>query len=103
MRVPAFRGYADHMDRGDFATALDAVVADAGRLRTTVMCAESVWWRCHRRLLADAASLLRGVEVRHLFHDGRVASHQPTDAAHVVEGRLVYDSGAQSLPLGESR
>jgi uncharacterized protein (DUF488 family) len=102
LRVPAFRGYADHMETSGFAAALDEVLADADRRRTAVMCAESVWWRCHRRLLADAAVLLRGVDVEHLFHDGRVAPHRPTPEARVEGQRVVYDGGETTLPLRES-
>ena len=70
---------------------------DGGALCAT--CAESLWWRCHRRLLADAAVLTRGVEVRHLMHDGRLAAHRVTAVVRVGEdGLLVYDVGAVMLP-----
>ena len=106
LRHSGFRGYADHMRTEQFAAALDGVLTDA-RLTalsgdsglTTVMCSESVWWRCHRRLLADAAVLLRGAEVRHLMHDGRVVPHQITAGARVgSDGLIVYDGGADRLP-----
>jgi len=102
LRVPAFRGYADHMETGEFSDALDEVLADAGGKRTAVMCAESVWWRCHRRLLADAAVLLRDAAVEHVFHDGRIAAHRPTPEARVEGHRIVYDGGETALPLRES-
>jgi uncharacterized protein (DUF488 family) len=102
LRVPAFRGYADHMETEEFAAALDDVLADAERRRTAVMCAESVWWRCHRRLVADAAVMLRGASVEHVFHDDRVAPHRPTPEARVEGGRIVYDGGETTLPLRES-
>ena len=102
LRVPAFRGYADHMETSEFAAALDELLTDAERQRATVMCAESVWWRCHRRLIADAAVLLRGAAVEHLFHDGRVTQHQPTPEARVDGVRVVYDGGEGTLPLRES-
>jgi uncharacterized protein (DUF488 family) len=102
LRQPGFRGYADHMETADFSDALDAVVADADRARTAVMCAESVWWRCHRRLLADGAVLLRGAAVEHLFHDGRVTPHHPTPEARLDGRRVVYDGGETTLPLRES-
>jgi uncharacterized protein (DUF488 family) len=102
LRVPAFRGYADHMETDEFATALDELLADADREHTAVMCAESVWWRCHRRLLADAAVLLRGVAVEHLFHDGRRSHHRPTPEAHLDGRRIIYDAGETALPLRES-
>jgi uncharacterized protein (DUF488 family) len=54
------------------------------------MCSESVWWRCHRRLLADAVMLVWGTPVRHLFHDGRVADHPPMPIAHRSGAVLIY-------------
>ena len=102
LRVPAFRGYADHMETNEFAAALDELLADADRECTAVMCAESVWWRCHRRLLADAALLLRGAAVEHLFHDGRRSPHRPTPEARLDGRRIIYDAGETKLPLRES-
>jgi uncharacterized protein (DUF488 family) len=102
LRNPAFRGYADHMSApgSGFAAALDELVGWAASQRTAVMCAESLWWRCHRRLLADAAVLLRGVDVRHLLHDGRLVAHTVTEGARLADGHLVYDIGGERpLPL----
>ena len=64
------------------------------------MCSpESLWWRCHRRLLAaDFVSVARGTEVRHLMHDGRVEPHRPTDGLRLRgDGLLVYDGGQATL------
>ena len=61
------------------------------------MCSEAVWWRCHRRLIADVAVLLHDVRVLHLMHDGRSPPHRPTAGARVTPDGLVYDDGA--LPL----
>lgn len=91
LRDDGFRGYADHMETPAFAAALDRVLRDAGHRLTAVMCAESVWWRCHRRLVADAVVLLHRRPVVHLFHDGRVVAHVPAPEARVVDGRLRYD------------
>ena len=102
LRVPAFRGYADHMETPEFQDAVDDLLAEAGARRTTVMCAESVWWRCHRRLVADAVVLLRGAAVKHLFHDGRLEPHRPTPEARVDGLRVVYDGGERELPLRDS-
>jgi uncharacterized protein (DUF488 family) len=93
LRHEAFRGYADHMGTADFAAGVDRLLELAAIDSVAVMCSESVWWRCHRRLLADALVLLRGVSVAHLFHDGRLAEHQPASEARVADGALVYDSG----------
>jgi len=89
LRNEAFRGYADHTATPEFAAALDEVLARAARERVAVMCAETLWWRCHRRILSDAAVLLRGAEVLHVL-GGTVTAHQPAPAARVVNGALVY-------------
>ena len=97
-REPAFRGYAGHMREPDFLAAIDEVLAQAGAERTTVMCSESLWWRCHRRLIADFAELARGFAVRHLMHDGRLAAHRPSPGVRLREdGLLVYDGGQARL------
>jgi len=63
-----------------------------------VMCSESVWWRCHRRLIADFAEIARGVPVRHLMHDGRLAAHRRSPGARLrADGLLVYDAGQEQL------
>jgi uncharacterized protein (DUF488 family) len=93
LRNDGFRAYADHMATTEFSEGLDRVVYLAGRHRVAIMCAESLWWRCHRRLTADAIVLLDGMTVGHLFHDGRVADHRPSPEAKVSNGRLVYDVG----------
>ena len=102
LRVPAFRGYADHMETDEFRDAVDDLLAEGSTRPVAVMCAESVWWRCHRRLLADAAVLLRGAAVEHLFHDGRLEPHRPTPEARVDGRNLVYDGGEPGLPLRDS-
>ena len=62
--------------------------------RVAVMCAESVWWRCHRRLLADHLVLVDGAAVEHVFHDHRVTAHPVTPGARVLDRTVVYDAGA---------
>jgi uncharacterized protein (DUF488 family) len=58
---------------------------------TAIMCSESLWWRCHRRLVSDAVLLLQGGSVSHLGHDGRLTEHVPPPAATIVAGELHYD------------
>lgn len=101
LRSPGFRGYADHMETGEFREAVDGLIEAAAGARTTVMCAESLWWRCHRRLLADAL-VARGYDVRHIMEDGRQEPHRLSPEARVVDGDLVYDvpSRQGSFPLG---
>jgi uncharacterized protein (DUF488 family) len=94
LRNDSFRGYADYMRSDQFWAALDEVLDLAAKTRTAVMCSESVYWRCHRRLIADAASLGRGAEVVHLGHNGSFSPHRPTEGVRAVDGRLVYDIGA---------
>jgi uncharacterized protein (DUF488 family) len=96
LRHSGFRGYADHMATPRFAAALDRLLAEAaelGEVATAAMCSETLWWRCHRRLLADAAVLTRGAEVLHLGPDGRLAEHRVTEGARADGGIVVYDAG----------
>lgn len=100
LRNESFRGYADHMDSDEFRAALDDVLGWAAARRTAVMCSESVWWRCHRRLLADHAVLVKGAVVDHVMHDGRTSTHPVTDGARLDGDHLVYDVGGDvPLPL----
>jgi uncharacterized protein (DUF488 family) len=98
LRHPAFRGYADHMTTAEFRAALDDLLDQARSVPTTVMCSESVWWRCHRRLIADAAVLLGGAEVLHLMHDGSLRPHVPTDGVRRQGEVLVYEAPQLTLP-----
>jgi uncharacterized protein (DUF488 family) len=98
-RNDAFRGYAAHARSPAFTAAMDAVLAQAAGERTAVMCSETVWWRCHRRLIADFAVVARGVPVRHLLHDGRLTRHAPTPGVRLRDdGLLVYDDIKAARP-----
>lgn len=97
-RVDAFRAYAGYTRDPRFLESVDELLDAARSQRTTVMCSESVWWRCHRRIIADFVSLARDVPVRHLMHDGRTVPHRPSDGVRVRDdGLLIYDAGQQSL------
>lgn len=99
LRNDSFRGYADYMRSRQFWEALDKILEDAVRRRTTLMCSESLYWRCHRRLIADAAVLERETRVLHLSHDGRESPHRLTEGVRSQDGQPVYDAGApQALP-----
>ncbi|MBY8886696.1 DUF488 domain-containing protein [Streptomyces sp. PTM05] len=88
----SFRGYAGHTREPDFLAAMDELLAQAAGTTTAVMCGETVWWRCHRRIIADYAVLARGARVLHLAHDGRLTEHPPTRGARLrADGLLVYD------------
>jgi uncharacterized protein (DUF488 family) len=94
LRHPAFRGYADYMRTPPFWAALDRLLAEAAAAPTVAMCAETLWWRCHRRLLADAAVRIRGAEVLHLDRRGRLEPHRLTEGARRDGDLLAYDLGA---------
>lgn len=91
LRVESFRSYAGHMRTAEFRTAIDELLATAAVQQIAVMCAETVWWRCHRRMIADYLTLVRGVEVRHLMHDGKLRPHRPIPEARVDGDVLIYD------------
>ncbi|MFD5586657.1 DUF488 family protein [Streptomyces sp. NPDC127063] len=98
----SFRGYAGYSRHPDFLAAMEELLREAADVRTAVMCAESVWWRCHRRIIADFAVLARHARVWHLAHDGRLTEHSPTAGARLRDdGLLVYDRvSASTSPEG---
>ena len=95
-RNAAFRGYADHLASAEFAEGLDALLAFAARQRTAVMCAEAVWWRCHRSIIADVLKQ-RGIEVIHILDLRHSVVHPWTSAAHVEDGELSYAAPQSTL------
>jgi uncharacterized protein (DUF488 family) len=100
LRHASFRAYADYMQTEPFLRALDELVQSLGKSATAIMCSESLWWRCHRRLVADAATLLRGVEVRHIMYAGSIVPHRVTDGVRILpNGLLQYD--VSGVPLRE--
>ncbi|MGW5363537.1 DUF488 domain-containing protein [Actinopolymorpha pittospori] len=95
-RNSSFRAYAGHMRTEEFLVAVDALLAGAAEAEA-IMCSESLWWRCHRRMIADFLQLARGVEVHHLLPDGTLVDHQPTAGVRLrQDGLLVYDNGQLS-------
>lgn len=90
-RVAQFRAYAAYTRTEEFAAALAELRAVAAKGSTAIMCSESVWWRCHRRIVADVLVLLHGFEVHHLMHDGRLTLHEPSDGARVSDGAVYWD------------
>jgi uncharacterized protein (DUF488 family) len=86
----SFRGYADYALTSEFAGALAALTDVAQRQRTAIMCSEALWWRCHRRLIADRLAIA-GWEVLHIGSAGRADTHRlPEFAAPLPDGRVVY-------------
>jgi uncharacterized protein (DUF488 family) len=93
-RVEGFRGYADYMETEAFRAALDGLVAFARDAPTAIMCAEAVWWRCHRQLVADAL-VARGIEVRHIMAmpgpaGAAAPEHTLTAFAQVASATVTY-------------
>ena len=87
-RNKSFRGYADYAMSDDFAVALEELRGHAGRRRMAMMCSEALWWRCHRRLVADRLVAL-GESVWHIGGDGRASAHRLPDFARVESDRRV--------------
>ncbi len=88
-RNKSFRAYADYMETIDFKAGLKELKELAGQERTAVMCAEAVWWRCHRSMIADALKA-EGWEVRHIMGAGKATEHPYTKPAKIKNGRLYY-------------
>jgi uncharacterized protein (DUF488 family) len=100
-RNAAFRGYADYMQTAPYLEATMRLAQLARAQPTAVMCAEALWWQCHRSLIADDVKA-RGWEVIHLLAPGRSEAHPFTSAARIVAGRLDYTSpagGGRQSPL----
>jgi uncharacterized protein (DUF488 family) len=88
----AFRGYADHMQTPEFAAAVDELLAFGDGGRVAVMCAEAVWWRCHRMLLSDAL-VARNIDVQHILGATSVQPHRLTPFAQIQDSRHVRYPG----------
>jgi uncharacterized protein (DUF488 family) len=97
-RVAAFRGYADYMETREFQSAFQTLAALASERCTAVMCAESLWWQCHRRLLADVF-LARGDSVMHIESLKKASPHRLIAPAHLINGQLSYAAAQSDLAL----
>jgi uncharacterized protein (DUF488 family) len=96
-RNASFRGYADYMETEEFHKGVGRLLdlaAQAGP--AAIMCAEAVWWRCHRSLISDYLQV-RGIEVTHIIDAKRIEPHPLTSAAHVVDGTLSYSGEEDRL------
>lgn len=89
-RVASFAAYAAYMRTDTFRAGLEDLLAEASEQRVAIMCSETLWWRCHRRLISDAVVLLHGGSVLHLAHDGGQTPHVPSDGARRRDGCLYY-------------
>lgn len=100
-RVAAFRAYADHAESGEWRAGLDELRALARSDRCAIMCAEAVWWRCHRRIIADYL-LSGGVPVRHIMGPGQVVPATLTPGVRILpDGTLRYAAGS-SVPADDA-
>ena len=88
-RNASFQAYADYIATAAFAEGLAALLKMAAARRTALMCAEAVWWRCHRSLIADVLKL-RGIEVIHIIDASHSTLHPYTSPARIVDGALSY-------------
>ena len=91
----SFHNYADYALSDAFAAGLDELLSEAAEVPTAIMCAEAVWWRCHRRIIADYA-ILRHFRVFHLMGGGRIEPARMTPAARERDGHLVYPAEASA-------
>jgi uncharacterized protein (DUF488 family) len=99
-RNRSFRGYADYAMCEEFAVGLAQLRGIAAAGRTAVMCSEALWWRCHRRLVADRL-LIGGDSVYHIGSGGQVAAHRLTPFATVgPDAQITYPSVS---PAGAKR
>ncbi len=88
-RNESFRGYADYMETHAFHEGIERLLELASERRTAIMCAEAVWWRCHRSLISDHLKVA-GVNVTHILGVGKSEEHPYTSAAQIVNGKLSY-------------
>ena len=88
-RNEQFRGYADHMETEEFKNGVRELLELASSKRVAVMCAEAVWWRCHRSLISDYLKA-EGHEVIHILDEKKTEEHPYTSAAMLVDGKLSY-------------
>jgi uncharacterized protein (DUF488 family) len=88
-RNEMFRGYADYMETEEFRNAINALIAEAEDRRTAIMCAEALWWQCHRSMMADYLKAA-GWQVLHILGTEKTEEHRYTEPARIVEGRLTY-------------
>ena len=88
-RNEAFRGYADFMMTSEFRAGIDRLLGLAQQKRTAIMCAEALWWQCHRSLIADYLKAA-GHHVFHIMSATKTDAHPFTSAARMVDGKLSY-------------
>jgi len=88
-RNQSFRGYADFMLTHEFEHGIQEMLSFAAQKRTAIMCAELLWWRCHRALLSDYLKS-HGIKVIHILGAKKTEEHPYTSAARIEDGKLTY-------------
>jgi len=89
---PAFRSYADHTGTAEFRNGLSNLAQAAAQSPLAFMCSEGLWWKCHRRIIADFMTVA-GWRVVHILPDGKTSEHRVSEFARIVEGGIIYDGG----------
>ncbi len=89
LRSPGFRSYADYMATDQFRNGVQELLSAAARSRTAIMCAEKLYWKCHRLLLSDYLTA-RGVEIIHILEPGKSSTHTLTPDAVITETGIIY-------------
>jgi uncharacterized protein (DUF488 family) len=100
-KVDAFRNYADYAETAEFRAGLDELLALAAFRPTAIMCAEAVWWRCHRRIITDYL-LAAGDPVQHIMGQGTVVPAEMTPGAEPLPNGIIRYPGPPELSLGST-
>lgn len=98
LRNQSFRNYADYMATDEFRGGIKELLELVDRKPTAVMCAEGLYWRCHRRLIADYLLLTQGLTVQHIMPNGALRRHLPIEGASCTGGEVIYPAP----PAGEA-
>ncbi len=85
-----FRNYADHMLTEEFRAGIERLLGIAKKKRTVFMCAERLWWRCHRRMISDEL-VRRGIRVIHIMDTNKIFEHKLTSFARIIGGNVIYN------------
>lgn len=103
LRVRGFKNYAAYMWTEEFLAGIEDLIAESDSGVVAFMCAESLWWRCHRRMVSDFLVAARNIPVMHLMHNHKLVPHDPfspksdTGIRLMDNGLLIYDGGQQLL------
>jgi uncharacterized protein (DUF488 family) len=97
-RNDGFRGYADYMETEEFRLAVERFVATAKKRPTALMCAEALWWQCHRSMIADYLKAA-GAQVLHILGTEKSEEHRFSKPAQILEGKLTYHQISEQAAL----